>query len=83
MLQQIVLAKIQQHVGYGTSTNSVDQIMLDDINRAIAWTKLYGSDIEENDTAYRRAVGYSFQPIISSRSFRDELESHDTFAGDR
>jgi hypothetical protein len=82
LLQQVILAKVQRYT-MSNSTESVIDIMNDDLARASAWTQLYASRVLDDKVPYRRAIGYSFRPVISSRSYTEELDSHGTFAEDR
>jgi len=73
ILQQIIYDKLDRQ-NHDDITRVIAEVMLSDIRRASAWTNLYSSSVAKDKTPYHRAIGYSFHPIQTFRSYEYELE---------
>jgi hypothetical protein len=74
-MQELIHKKMDRVMPTGI-TFEIAQIMLSDMKRAMAWTKLYASGVKDDDNlGYHRALGYSFRAPIPHRSYVKELES--------
>lgn len=77
VLQQIVYSKVVRQKPSNV-TDEVTEIMLMDIKRALAWTKLYASNakVKGDEIGYHRALGYSLRPTYPSRSYTKEIDHY-------
>lgn len=75
IMQQVILEKVERR-DIPDDDNSVTAIMLDDLRRAIAWTKLYASEAVMEDTSYRRAIGHFPNPNYPFRSYVEEFDHY-------